>query len=208
MCEVVGFASRSGETLLFVQKGSSRVLHRAVFSAHVDHLPLQATMRIENVAVRTRIDQGAFVMLSVDFDQRARDRPQGLRAHRLIIDESAGPSVRHLHAAQHKIAVRVDRLVGRYPSRDVIAGSIKDRRDLTLRLSDPNKRAVAARAKRQSKGIEENGFSGARFAGQHRQSTVERKVEPVDEDDVANGQGDEHVVSPLRQLFRKENAPR
>ena len=45
------------------------------------------------------IDQGAFVMLAMDFDQRAAQRFDNLHAHRLIVDKGARAPVGKLHAA-------------------------------------------------------------------------------------------------------------
>ncbi len=47
--------------------------------------------------MRGRVDEGALVVLTVDFHQRRAERAQHLDADRLVVDESAGAAVGELH---------------------------------------------------------------------------------------------------------------
>ena len=76
-----------------------------------------------------------------------------------------------------------DRMIGR---------RLEDRRDLAALRAGAHQRRVAARAERQRQRIEQDGFAGARLAGQHRQPGVELDAEPVDQDDVLDGEAREH----------------
>ena len=51
---------------------------------------------------------------------------------------------------------------------------------------------VAAPAQRQGQAVEQDRFAGAGLAGEHRQPTREVDVQPFDQNDVADRQGDEH----------------
>ena len=51
---------------------------------------------------------------------------------------------------------------------------------------------VAARAERQREGIEQDRLAGAGLAGEHGEPAGEIDVEPVDQDDVADGKSGEH----------------
>ncbi len=62
--------------------------------------------------------------------------------------------------------------------------------DLALRRALPHQRRVAARAGRQRESIEQDRFAGAGLAGEHRQALAEFEIEPVDQNDIADRQGD------------------
>lgn len=64
--------------------------------------------------------------------------------------------------------------------------------DLPLRGAMAHERAIAAPAKREAERVEKDGLSGAGLAGQHGQAPVEGKIERVDENDVADGEPDQH----------------
>ena len=55
-----------------------------------------------------RLDQGAVVVLAVDFHKRRADRFQHLHADRLVVDEGPRAAVRELQPAQDEIAFGVD----------------------------------------------------------------------------------------------------
>ena len=46
---------------------------------------------------------------------------------------------------------------------------------------------------RQAQGIEQNRFPGAGFAGENAQPLLERQIETVDQDDIADRQADQHA---------------
>ncbi len=54
---------------------------------------------------------------------------------------------------------------------------------------------IAAAAERQRKGIEQDGFAGAGFTGQHRQAAGKFDIEPFDQDDVTDRQTGQHARS-------------
>ena len=56
-----------------------------------------------------------------------------------------------------------------------------------------HQRLVAARAQRQREGVEQDRLAGAGLAGEHGKACGEIDVEPVDQDDVADGKPGEHV---------------
>jgi hypothetical protein len=152
---------------------------------------------VEQAAVGGGIDQRPLVMLAVNLDQCRADRLQGLHADRLIVDEGAGTAVGQLDAAQDHLArifrtrilepVVAEDLRGRMPLRHV-----EHRGDLALLDAMPHEAGVAAAAERQRECIEENGFAGAGFAGQHREPTGKLDIEPFDQDDVTDRQTRQH----------------
>ena len=200
VAQVIGLGARRREARFLPDQRRRRLFHGAVRIAHGESLRLQSAMHVEKVAMRRRIDERAVVMLSVDLDQRAGDHAQRLRADGLIVDEGARAPVRHLHAPQHEIAVDVDRLFVRYLSRHMIGRRVEHSRHLPLRLAAAHQRAVAARAEGEREGVEQDRFAGARLAGEHGQAAGELDVQPIDENDVADGEGNEHAVTRLAYL--------
>ena len=77
----------------------------------------------------------------------------------------------------------------------MVAGNVEDRGDVALLGTVADERAVAATAERQGKRIEEDRLAGTGLAGEHRQAVAEIDVEAVDEDDVADREGDEHGLT-------------
>ena len=54
---------------------------------------------------------------------------------------------------------------------------------------------IGARAQRQAQSIEQDRFAGAGLAGQHAQARREGEIEAVDQDDVADGEAEQHRLS-------------
>ena len=171
-----------------VKGGPRRIRHRLQTAIGVDQRPMGR-----------RIHQRAFVMLSVDFHEAARNGANHLRARGLVIDEGARPSIRQLDAAQDQFAIGLDIALARQRKRGMVFSQVEDRRHLSLRLSLAHESAIAPRAKRQGQSIEEDGLSGAGFAGENRQAACEFEIELVDQHDVADREPDEHKEAPSSQ---------
>ena len=147
---------------------------------------------VDELAMNIRIDQRAIVVLTMDFDEIAGNRSQALRAHRLIIDEGAGASVRHLHATQNEFAFGFDILGACRSNCRMIVGQLENRRHLALCFALTHERTVAARAEAQGERIEQDRFSGTRLAGKNGEAAAELEIEPVDQYNIANGKLNEH----------------
>ena len=80
------------------------------------------------------------------------------------------------------------------------SGEIEDGGDLPLRLAVAHEPAVAARAERQRKGVEQDRFAGAGLAGEDREALAEVELEPVDQDDVADRELREHPRRASRRV--------
>ena len=142
---------------------------------------------VEDVAVGRRIDQRAVVVLAVDLDERRADRSQHLHADRLVVDEGARAPVRELDAAQDQVAVDVD--IGPWRDRGGPGWPAgRSNTAVTWPACSPcrTRRAVAAPAEREREGIEQDGLAGARLAREHAEPGRKSKLQPVDQDDVAD----------------------
>ena len=162
---------------------------------------LQAGKGIEQAPMRGGIDQRALVMLAVNLDQRAADRFQRLHRDRLVVDEGAGAAIGELHAAQDHFTGVVEAVVGEDRGRRMPLRHIEHGDDLALLRAVAHQAGVAAAAERQRKGIEQDRFARAGFAGQYRQPFGEFDIEPLDQDDVADRQTRQHKrINPSRDL--------
>jgi len=74
-------------------------------------------------------------------------------------------------------------------------GKLEDGGDLSLIGIVTHQGAVAAGAQRQRQSIEEDRLAGTGFAGENAEPGLKSDVELIDQDDVANGESDEHVAA-------------
>ena len=162
-------------------------------------LGFDAAIGVDERAVRARLDEGAVGVLAVDFHQRRAERAQRLDADRLVVDEGAGAAVGELHPAHDHLVVVAEIgeeiVVGEHAARRMLLGDVEDGGHLTLLGALAHQRGVAAGAERQGEGIEQDRFAGAGLAGQHRETGPEIDVQPIDQDDIADGKADEHEAS-------------
>ena len=192
MAQIVGVGARLGDARVFFRQRASRRLPRAIARAHVIRLRDKAAMRVDERAMRIRIDERAFVVLTMDLDEFAPDGAQRLRRRRLVIHKGAGAAVRRLHAAQHQLVLARQSEFARRKMRGMIRRRIERRRHLALFAAGAHERRVAPPAERQHEGVEQNRFSRAGLSRQRRQARREFQVERVDQHDVANGKTDQH----------------
>ena len=154
---------------------------------------------VEQRAVGGRIDKGALVVLAVDFDQRRAERAEHLNADRLIVDEGPRAAVGELHAAQDQFVIAVEIVVGEDAARRMIRRKLERGGDLTVLGAVARQRRVAARAKRERKSVEQDRFAGAGLARKRGKPGAEIDVQPVDQNDVANGKTRQHGMTDSRK---------
>ncbi len=71
--------------------------------------------------------------------------------------------------------------------------------DVALRGTLADKRGIPPRAEREGKRVKQNGFAGPGLAREHGEAGSELDAQPVNDDDVTNGQSDKHgrlAISP------------
>ncbi len=201
VAQEIGLLARLLDAGAVLVERRPRLAHATGGVGHCAGLRLQAAEGVEDRAVGDRVDQRPVVVLAVDFDQRRADAAQDLDAHRLIVDEGAGAPVGDLDAAEDEIALGVDIGIGGDAAGGVIERTVEDRRHLSLRFAVPDEAAVAARAEGEREGIEQDGLAGAGFTREDAEALREMKLEPVDQDDVADRQLDQHARSRLYPVF-------
>src|SRR5690606_18179955 len=119
---------------------------------------------------------------------------QRLHGNRLVIDEGACAPVGMLDAAQDQGAIVSNiETASRLPG-GMLRRHLEDGRHLPLRLTVAHKTAVAAPTQGEREGVEQDGLAGAGFTGEDAEPPIEGKIEPIDQDDVADGELDEHAA--------------
>ncbi len=156
----------------------------------------QAVEGVEQGAVGAGFDQGAVIVLAVDLDQRAADLAEQRGGDRLVVDEGAAAAIGALHTAQDQVALRIEAAVAEEPAGGVVIRHGEDGGDVALPHAGADQRGIAARAQREGERIQQDRLAGAGLAGEHRHSRPEVHAQPVDDDDVADGEGDQHPGGP------------
>ena len=65
--------------------------------------------------------------------------------------------------------------------------------DRGLLGAGPHQAGIGAPAERQPERVQQDRLAGAGLAGQHAQPRPEGEAEPVDQDDIADGQAEQHA---------------
>jgi len=142
--------------------------------------------------VRGGIDKRPLVMLAVNFHELLPDLAQYLHGHRLIVDESARAPVGELYAPQNKFAAAVEIVCLEHLEGRMARLHLEHGDNLPLFGALPHKRGIAARPERQRECVEHDRLARAGLARQRGEARREIHVELVDQDDVTNGEMDEH----------------
>jgi hypothetical protein len=159
---------------------------------------------IQQGQVLARIRQGPVIMLAMDLDEMLPHLAQQLHRHWLVVDRRPRLAIGQLHPAQDEIAIHRDVGTPRRRPGGVAIRHVEHRRHLALRLTGANERSIAPPPQRQRESIEQDRFSGTRFARQHKQTRLDRKVETVDQHDVADREPGEHeALLPRRRIRGK-----
>src|SRR5689334_21130755 len=119
-------------------------------------ITLDAAVSIEQAAMGRRFDEGALVMLPMDFHECRTERSQHLDADRLIVDKGAGAAVGILHAAQNEFVLAAQTVIGKKPAGRMIRSDVESGNHLTLIDALAHQSGVAARAERKRKSVEQN----------------------------------------------------
>ena len=140
----------------------------------------------------TGIDQGALIVLAMNFDQSASELLQHLHAHGLVVDKCAGSPVGELHATEDQLILCRNVVGGEECPRRMVARDIEHGGNLALLDPLPNQGLIPPATKGQRESIEQDRLAGAGFAGEHGKPIGEIDIEPVDQHDVADRESGEH----------------
>ena len=151
-----------------------------------------------------RIGQAHLLMLALHFHQQRADPPQQPDTHRMIVDESARPSVPGDDPAQHDLVIPGQTVLFQHRPDRVIVRRRETCGDAGLFRRGAHQPAFRSRPQRQAQTVEQNRFAGAGLAGEDRQSLIERQIQPLDQHDIADRQRGQHAA-PLTPSARSIN---
>ena len=166
---------------------------------HFGGVGVDAAIGVQQGAMRRGVDEGAFVVLAVNLDQSRSQRAQDLDADRLVVDEGARAAVGELRPAHDQFVFADKIVVGQHAARRMIFGDVEGGNHLAVLGALAHQSRVAAGAERQREGVEQDRFAGAGFAGQRGKAGAEIDIEPVDQNDVADGKASQHRVTDNRR---------
>ena len=180
----------------FFLRGAARLPQAGDFRG----VAFERTEGVEQAAMRGGVDQCAVVMLAVNLDQHRAQLLHHLHGDRLVVDEGAGAPVGELDAAQDQLILGRNIVGGQNGAGRMLLRHLEHGDDLALLQPLAHQSLVAAAAERQREGVQQDRFAGAGLAGQHGKVPGEIDVEPVDQDDIADGETSEHsdLVSKIR----------
>lgn len=209
MTEIAGLFPRAGEPLLL---GRALRFERARLRkgrAHIRNHAGKPAKSIDQLAMRCGIDERALIMLPMNLDERLSDRPKGLGGHALAVHIGPAAAIRKLLAAQDQRAAGFNALGLRLKGRGMIVCDLENRADMTLRRPMADEPPIAPRAERERQAVKQDGFACARLPRQNGQAPLEREIELVDQDNVADGQLNEHRAwaLPSRPPLARQTSP-
>ena len=150
--------------------------------------------RVEQRAMRRRVEQAALLALALDLDEAVAELAQQPDAGRLVVDEGAAAAVGRHQPAQHDRAGEVGRDAGlaqnrrgRMVVRDGELGG-----DRGLLGAGAHQAGIGAPPERQPERIEQDRLAGAGLAGQDAQPRPEGERQPVDQNDIADRDSEQH----------------
>ena len=140
-------------------------------------------------------------MLAVNFDQCCAERAQSLHAHRLVVDESAGAAVGELNAPHDQFGgartVAGQTMFRKHFAHRMVFADFEGGCDLTLFGALAHQRRLAAGAERKRECIEQDRLAGPGLASEHSKAAAEVDVQPIDKNDVADGQSGQHETGSM-----------
>ena len=163
---------------------------------HRRRLGLEAAEGVEQRAMDVRIDHGAVVVLAVDLDQRRAELAEQRHRDRLVVDEGAAAPVAALDAAEDQVAVGLDAALGeqargRDGRRATSKTAVTSPCSAPCRTSALSPRPPSASDSASSRIDLPAPVSPVSTV----RPCVEIDVQAVDEDDVADREGDEHGLT-------------
>ncbi len=152
-----------------------------------------------------RVEQPALLELALDLDEAVAEFAQQPDARRLVVDKGAAAAVRTEQPAQHDgLALAIEPGLAQDRMRRVVAPDREFGRYGGLRRSGPHEPGLRPLAERQPERVEQDGFAGPGLAGQYAKSRTQGEIETIDQNNVADGQAEQHcepqVVAPINDI--------
>ena len=150
------------------------------------------------------IDQRPVVMLAVDFHDLRADPLQQAGRDRLVVDEGAGAPVGELHAPQDDVLVVGNGIVAQRRTRRVVGGQLQHGDHLAALLPAAHQRGVAPAPQRQGQCVQQDGFARPGLPRENGHAAIQRQVELVDQNDIANRKRVQHARTIPKLVHTQE----
>ena len=190
--QIIGIPHRLFEFGAMARQARFRLSPGAMGHSNILQDRAVAAKGVKYGTMRRRVDQRPIVVLAVEFNQHFADLAHERHAGGLIVDQHPGATVGRLHAPQHQIAIMAQAVVVKQGENRMVGRKIERRGHLPMLRAGPHPRGIAARAERQGQRIKQDGFARTGFAGQDGEPLREIKRQRIDQDDVADGEMDQH----------------
>ncbi len=146
---------------------------------------LESRVRVDEIDVLGRIEERLVFVLSVQIEQARAEIAQRRRGRERVVDEGAAAAlIRHFAAHDRLAAVR----------------TLEDGLHRRERLTRAHEVGARAAAEQQVDRPDDDGFSGASFAGEDVQARLELDFEMLDDRQMSNAQEPEHVEAGTRMI--------
>ena len=160
--------------------------------AHGRVLVFEPAEGIEQGAVPGGIEKRGVIPRTMDLDQGLANAAQQVDAHRLVVEIGAASTLAVKHPAQDHDLAFPEAVLLQEPPRGVPGGHLELGAYRGPVSAVTHQRAAAAAAEGEPQSIEQDRFAGAGLAGKDVEARSQAQIEPVDEDDVPNGEPEQH----------------
>jgi len=147
--------------------------------------------------LQVALEQRLVGVLAVDVHQLLAQFAQALHRCRLAVDIAAGAAVGAHRAAQDALAVEVEFPLFQPLTHGGQSADLEGGADLGAVAAGAHGAAVGAIAQYQAQGVEQDGFAGAGFAGEHGHAGDELQFQVFDQGEIADGEVLEHGSGEL-----------
>jgi len=148
------------------------------------------------------IEQPALLELALDLDEAVAELAQQPDARRLVIDKGAAAAVRTEQPAQYDcLALAVEPGLAQNRMRRVVAADREFGRYDGLMRSGPHQPGLRPLAEREAQRIEQDRLAGPGLAGQYAKSRTQGEIETIDQNNVADGQAEQHCEPQVVALI-------
>ena len=159
------------------------------------HVPGES---VEDRAMIGRVQEAALLELTLDLDQAVAELAQEADAGRLVIDKGAAAAVGAQQPAQHdRFAIIVEAGFAQHRIGRVIAPDREFGGDRRLARALAHQPGLAAPPHRQTERVEQDRLPRPGLAGQHAQPLAKGQIKPIDQDNFAYGQAEQHSPNDI-----------
>jgi hypothetical protein len=157
---------------------------------------VQSGKAVQQLPMPARVQKAPVILLAMQFHQRIGQGTQHLARGAAVIDEGGLAAIGHIDPAQDQLVFRLDPRLVQHGPRRMTGRKIEDGGHFALRRACADQLGTAPPAQHEAQRIEQNRLARPGLASQHVQARLEPKVQPVDDQHVADVKPAEHSLRP------------